>query len=54
MNKSTTKNKGDSPISARGNSKVSKSKTPEEITAQEFVNVRDGTDKYLYTRDGFN
>ncbi len=52
MNKSSAKTKGDKPISVRLNSKSSKNKTQEEMTAQEFVNVRDITDKYLYTRDG--
>jgi hypothetical protein len=47
MNKSGTKNKGAAQASVPRNSKVSKYKTPEEMTAQEFVNVRDITDKYL-------
>ena len=34
------------------NTKTNKNKTLPEITAQEFVNVKDITDKYLYTRDG--
>jgi hypothetical protein len=32
--------------------KGSKNKTREELTAQEFINVKDITDKYLYTKDG--
>ena len=36
------------------NTKLSKSNniTPEQITAQEFINLKDITDRYLYTRDG--
>ncbi len=42
-----------SPASTKSkNSKTNKNKTIQEITAQEFVNVKDITDKYLYTRDG--
>ncbi len=40
------------PATRTHNSKTSKNKTPQEVTAQEFVNVKDITDKYLYTRDG--
>ncbi|PYG84333.1 hypothetical protein LY28_03647 [Ruminiclostridium sufflavum DSM 19573] len=52
MNKSGAKNKGAAPAGTRHSTKQAKNKTREEMTAQEFVNVRDITDKYLYTRDG--
>ncbi|HEY5584154.1 MAG TPA: hypothetical protein VIK78_06645 [Ruminiclostridium sp.] len=50
----SSKSKSKSKVS-RGSKKTvrgSKNKTQEEHTAQEFVNVKDITDKYLYTRDG--
>lgn len=52
MNKTTLKSKGTVPLNTIKNTKASKYKSSEEVTAQEFVNVKDITDKYLYTRDG--
>lgn len=52
INKGNVKTKNNSSASINKGLKASKNKTEEEITAQEFVNVRDITDKYLYTRDG--
>lgn len=50
INKSNPK--GSTPTTGKTAPKASKYKTKEELTAQEFVNVKDITDKYLYTRDG--
>jgi len=50
INKSSPKGSALAP--RKINSRASKNKTQDEIAAQEFVNVKDITDKYLYTRDG--
>lgn len=51
INKSNTKSYASTPAKSK-HTKASKNKTSQEISAQEFVNVKDITDKYLYTRDG--
>ncbi|HEX2926218.1 MAG TPA: hypothetical protein VHP38_08180 [Ruminiclostridium sp.] len=52
INKGNRKPKSYLPVNINKGSKDSRNKTREELTAQEFVNVKDITDKYLYTRDG--
>lgn len=54
INRSNSKSKVSNKAASGGkkNFKASKNTTQEELTAQEFVNVKDVTDKYLYTRDG--
>lgn len=44
--------KAAAPAAGTRKSGAAKNKSPQEMTAQEFVNVKDITDKYLYTRDG--
>lgn len=51
INKSNAKISEPAPAKSK-NTRSIKNKTLQEITAQEFVNVKDITDKYLYTRDG--
>ena len=51
INRSNAKISAPAPAKMKS-TKINKNKTLPEITAQEFVNVKDITDKYLYTRDG--
>ncbi|EMS72237.1 hypothetical protein [Ruminiclostridium cellobioparum] len=51
INKNNAKTSAPVPEKSK-HTKPNKNKTLPEITAQEFVNVKDITDKYLYTRDG--
>lgn len=51
INKSNAKTSTPAPTKSKL-TKSTKNKSLQEITAQEFVNVKEITDKYLYTRDG--
>jgi hypothetical protein len=51
INRSNAKISAPAPVKSK-HTKTNKNKTLPEITAQEFVNVKDITDKYLYTTEG--
>ena len=52
INNSKSKSKSKLTTGSKKTVRGSRNKTQEELTAQEFVNIKDVTDKYLHTRDG--